>query len=57
MMRKCHWCKRSYDTKSGSSIWCDRNPHRGRGAKRRKPRLFTMLMLPSAIKRGARLVA
>lgn len=33
MKRKCYWCGGSYDTRIQSSVWCERNPNRGRGAK------------------------
>lgn len=36
MMRRCKWCGKYYDTKRGSSVWCDENPHRGRGAEQAK---------------------
>lgn len=51
-MRKCKWCGEMYDPAKGSSIWCEKNPQRGKGAERRKPRLFTMLMLPSDVSRA-----
>lgn len=46
-MRRCKWCQRLYDPDKGSSIFCDDNPHRGRGAKRwyarkRKPSIVVI---------------
>lgn len=43
--RKCRWCKRQYDARTESSIWCEDNPHRGRGANRRPKRIFRTLVL------------
>lgn len=34
LTRRCHWCARTYDARHESSIWCPKNPHRGRGEKR-----------------------
>jgi primosomal protein N' len=46
-LRRCHWCGRQYDAAKESSVWCESNPHRGRGASRIPPRLFVMLLLPA----------
>jgi hypothetical protein len=31
MNRKCKWCGEVYDTEKGSSIFCEKNPHRMSG--------------------------
>lgn len=48
-LRTCHWCGKKYDPEHESSIWCEKNPHRGRGASRRKNSIVTIgpvLILP-----------
>lgn len=49
MKRKCHWCKKPYDSAEGSSIFCDSNPNKGRGyarwKKRRGPRIVRIAVL------------
>jgi hypothetical protein len=40
MKRKCPHCDARYDTSKGeSSVWCEKNPRRGRGGKRLKHRV------------------
>lgn len=41
MVRKCKWCRAQYDTRSGSSLYCDQNPKREKNLFRRpmKPRI------------------
>jgi hypothetical protein len=46
MKRKCPWCGQHYDTaKSESSIYCAKNPRRGKGASKIKPSIVRILSL------------
>jgi hypothetical protein len=49
-MRKCYWCGRKYDAHKESSIYCEKNPHRGRGKNRltnNKPKVYTFILIPA----------
>jgi hypothetical protein len=49
MIRRCPWCRMKYETGTESSIWCPKNPHRGKGEKRIKPKVVRIgcLVLPT----------
>lgn len=36
MTRTCPWCKRKYDTSSGSSMYCEENPKYAYNKKSRR---------------------
>jgi hypothetical protein len=33
MIKQCRYCGKKYDTQKESQIWCEKNPHRGKGKK------------------------
>jgi hypothetical protein len=37
-LRRCKWCRRMYDPDKGSSIFCEKNPHRLSGYSKWKRR-------------------
>ncbi len=45
MRRRCNWCGKQIDTTHESSIWCEKNPHRGKGAVRIKKSVVKILSL------------
>ena len=45
MIRLCHWCGEKYNSEKESSIWCSKNPHRGKGKARLKHRKVKILCL------------
>jgi hypothetical protein len=51
MNRKCKWCGEVYDSEKGSSIFCEKNPHRNSGyskwkRKRGTSGIVTIVALP-----------
>lgn len=46
MIRICPYCKEKYDTKTGSSMYCEENPNREKNLKYKR-------MKPSIVKIGA----